>query len=70
MDPEMEYLEKRVEPVLEPLVVDILAQRPADVPRFICEWMQQHYGCVGADLSGARVPSAVGSFRLSYRVYG
>ena len=39
----MEYLQKTVNPVLEPLVIDLLSQRPKNVPEFIHDWIEKKY---------------------------
>lgn len=40
----MEYLTTKVTPVLEPLILELLAHRPADTLAFMAEWIQKRRG--------------------------
>ena len=40
----MEYLAANINPILEPLVVDLLIHRPADPAQFIADWIQKNHG--------------------------
>jgi hypothetical protein len=42
MEPEMEYLQKVVNPILEPLVVDLLIHRPTSPAEFIHGWIEKN----------------------------
>lgn len=44
MDPNRQYLASKINPILEPLVADLLLQKPADPAEFIITWMHQKYG--------------------------
>ena len=43
MDPGLEYLNEKINPILEPLVIDLLAQQPSEPVEFIFEWLEQKY---------------------------
>jgi len=43
METDIEYLQKNVNPILEPLVIEILANRPKNIPEFINEYINKKF---------------------------
>lgn len=43
MDPRLEYLSTKVTPLLEPLIIDLMIQQPAQPIEFIYQWISHKY---------------------------
>ncbi len=55
MDPEMEYLQKSVNPILEPLVIDLLIHRPENPAEFIHDWIEKNCGVGKKSVSESKI---------------
>ncbi len=37
------YIQEKLNPIIKPLIVDIIKEKPGDIPSFILNWINTHY---------------------------
>lgn len=37
------YIQEKLNPIIKPLIVDIIKEKPSDIPAYILNWIGTHY---------------------------